>query len=118
MNVNTAANMGGDPYKDNNPHADNNAHRAHDPYATKRDPYKNEDAYSPRERRERKRPWALDFELLRFFRQKYNDNIDFEESPRAFFDEEELLKFRIDILKRNFSTIIFKFLFMAVFTFV
>lgn len=67
-------------------YADNNAHRGHNAY--KQDnPYKKDDVYSKGrdDDRERAKPWALDFEIIRFFRENFNAGIDFEESPRVFF---------------------------------
>jgi len=98
-----------------NVYADNNAHRQHNPYKND-DPYANGNPYEKREERERKRPWALDFEILRFFREGYNAGIDFEESPRAFFDEEHMLAIRLKVLGRNFTTMLFKILFMIAFS--
>lgn len=84
-----------------------NSYGNSDPYANKNDPYKKSGG-SDKEKQEKKGPWAMDFEILRFFRENYNAGIDFEESPRAFFDEEYMLGMRIRLLKRNFTTILIK----------
>ncbi|MFA6195378.1 MAG: hypothetical protein WC656_01885 [Sulfurimonas sp.] len=104
-------------YADNNAHANNNAHKSHNAYKND-DPYKRDDPYKKGSdiQQERKKPWALDFELVRFFRENYNAGIDFEESPRAFFDEEYMLAIRIRLLARNFITMITKLLFMILFS--
>lgn len=104
-------------YANKNAYGDNHAYRGHDayggadPYAKKDDPYAKKDT----EQVERRRPWALDFEIIRFFREHYNAGIDFEESPRIFFDEEYMLGFRIKLMGRNFTTLLFKFIFMLLF---
>ena len=98
-------------------YADNNAHRGHNAY--KQDnPYKKDDVYSKGrdDDRERAKPWALDFEIIRFFRENFNAGIDFEESPRVFFDEEHMFNLRIKLLSRNFTTMIVKFIYMVLFS--
>jgi hypothetical protein len=104
-------------YAQNNAYTDNKAHREHDPYKGN-DPYKRDDPYKKNEslQAERKKPWSLDFEMVRFFRENFNAGIDFEESPRAFFDEEYMLAIRIRLLSRNFMTMLIKFIFMVVFS--
>lgn len=99
----------------NNPYADNYAHREHNPYG-KSDPYKNNDVYAQSKVREKKRLWEVDFEIIRFFRENYNAGIDFEESPRNFFDEEYMLAIRLKLLGRNFKTMLFKFFVMTLFS--
>ncbi|MBW6487568.1 hypothetical protein [Sulfurimonas sp.] len=88
-----------------------------DAYAGKQDPYKKNNTERIGEEKEKQGPWGLDFEILRFFRENYNAGVDFEESPRAFFDEEFMLSMRIKLLKRNFSTIFAKILIMTIFSF-
>lgn len=111
-----AASSSNNAYSGQDNYRDNYAHRDHDPYKNNNDPYQNDDAHKKKEREEKKGPWSLDFELLRFFRENFNSGVDFEESPRAFFDEEHLLAIRLKILGRNFSTILFKFIFMIIFS--
>lgn len=100
---------------------DNLAHRNHDPYGGSdpyaiNDPYADKDAHKKQENREKKKLWELDFAIVRFFRENYNAGIDFEESPRNFFDEEKMLSIRMSLLSRNFKIMIFKFLIMVVFS--
>ncbi len=99
-----AAGSGNDPYKTKDPYANNN-----DPYANKN---------TPIEKNERKKPWELDFEIVRFFRENFNAGIDFEESPRNFFDEQYMLDIRIRLVQRNFLTVFLKFITMCIFSIV
>jgi len=115
MDNSHAAAINNGAYSQSNVHGDTYAHRDHNPYANK-DPYENKDAHKEEERRDRQGPWALDFEIIRFFRENYNAGVDFEESPRAFFDEEYLLAIRLKLLSRNIKTMFIKFLFMVIFS--
>lgn len=95
-----------DPYKDSNPFKDNN------PYKNQ-NPYKEDDVYKKRkEEKEPRKFWTLDFEIARFFRENYNAGVDFEESPRAFFDAEYMFNLRYQLLKRNMHTFTVKLLAM------
>lgn len=98
-----------DPYAKRDPYANKN-----DPYANKNDPY----AKKQEEKREKeaRKHWALDFEIIRFFRENFNSAIDAEETHRAFFDEEYMFNLRLKLLKRNFLVIVIKFIIMALFS--
>jgi len=97
------------------------AYAKHDPYA-KKDPYANQhDPYAKkkeeqREEKEARKHWALDFEIVRFFRENFNSAIDSEETHRAFFDEEYMFHLRMKLLKRNFKVIIVKLILMILFS--
>jgi len=102
-------------YSDNLAHRQHDAYGGSDPYA-KKDPYANNDAHKKGEEKEKKGLWELDFSIVRFFRENYNAGIDFEESPRVFFDEEYMLSLRLKLLGRNFTTMLLKFFLMLFFT--
>ena len=110
-----AASQNNSAYRDNYAHRTHDPYKGSDPYATN-DPYADKDAHKNDRERIKRGPWALDFEIVRFFRENYNAGIDFEESPRAFFDEEHMLALRLKLLGRNFKVILFKFFFMALFS--
>lgn len=107
------ANEGG--YRDNLAHREHDPYGGSDPYKT-HNPYATDDPHAKKERKEKKKPWEMDFRIVRFFRESFNAGIDFEESPRNFFDEEHMLSIRLDLLGRNFKIIVFKFIVMTLFT--
>lgn len=94
---------------------DNMAHREHNPYKDN-NAYQTNNSNRDQIQREKKKPWELDYRIIRFFRENFNAGIDFEESPRNFFDEEHMLSIRLGLLGRNSKVIFLKFIVMSLFS--
>lgn len=116
--MNSKSNAASSAYAGINGYQNKDSYSNSDPYANKNDPYQKKQSPSNGQEAEKKSLWTLDFEILRFFRENYNAGIDFEETPRSFFDEEHMLGMRIKLMKRNFSTILTKLLVMFSFSFI
>ena len=91
------------------------AHRSNDAYAGN-DPYAKSDPHAKqKEQVEKKGIWELEYSILRFFREMFNAGVDFEETPKAFFDEEHIMSMRLRVFSKNVFAIFMKIILMSMF---